>query len=73
MLNDYREINMQIAANYSVPYIDVRSALQKAIPSWWLWNMGAVTIDGEHLNSQGVDIVSALFADVIQKWLVDNY
>jgi hypothetical protein len=70
MLNDYRDINKKICANYNITYIDVRGALLSAIPSWWVWSMGYVTIDGEHLNSQGVEIVSQLFANVIDDWLV---
>ena len=69
MLNEYRSINQDVCASYDIPYIDVRGALLKAIPLWWPWSYGWVTFDGEHLNSNGAEIVSRLFADVINDWL----
>lgn len=36
MLNSYREINKEIAAQYDCPYIDMRQAFLDAIPSYRL-------------------------------------
>jgi hypothetical protein len=36
MLNAYREINKEIAAQYDCPYIDMRQAFLDAIPSYRL-------------------------------------
>ena len=36
MLNSYREINKEIAAQYDLPYIDMRQAFLDAIPSYRL-------------------------------------
>ena len=43
MLDDYCQIDRTIAANYRVPYLDIRGSLQRAIPWWRLWYAGYVT------------------------------
>ena len=71
MLNDYREINRVVAGKYDIPYIDVREAFLRAIPSSQWWYCGFVTVDGEHLNERGTTIVSLLFAETIKNWFLE--
>jgi hypothetical protein len=58
MLNDYREMNKQIALAYNITYLDLRTALQQAVPYWlWIFGRWFTTVDGEHLNAKGTVFV----------------
>ena len=54
MLDAYRVLTKAVAANVSVPYIDMRAAFLADIPAWWLLPSGWVTVDGEHPNGASV-------------------
>ena len=59
-------INLTRTAALSVPgvqYIDIRTEFQNAIPWWWKFYGGWVTIEGEHPNDRGAWIEAKLFAD----------
>lgn len=63
---------MTRTAALSVPgvqYIDIRNRFLEAIPSWWDFRGGWVTVDGEHPNERGTWIEAKLFADQLNLWL----
>lgn len=69
MLEDYREMNRNIAAQWNLPYIDVRHELIKTLPWFWGYTQWYTTVDGEHLNARGVRHVSEMFADALLQWM----
>lgn len=68
MLDVYQAINVKVTNDYNITYIDVRTALQNAIPYYWIFNSGYVTKDGEHFNDRGTLVVAQLFATTIDNW-----
>ena len=68
MLDAYRTLTRNAAQEAGVPYIDMRAAFLKAIPNWWLFYAGIVTVDGEHPNDKGASIEAKLFANQINAW-----
>ena len=71
-LNSYSEVNQRIAYDHNITFLDIRSALQQAIPVTQLSYAWCVTIDGEHENIAGTDIVANLFAKTIRGWLEER-
>ena len=69
MLNDYRAMNRVVCDFFDVPYMDIRQKFLDAIPSWYLFSYGYLTIDGEHENERGSNIVADSFADALRPWL----
>lgn len=67
MLDAYRDINKQVAADYNVDYIDLRTSLQNVIPFYWTWYKFWVTKDGEHLNYRGSIILSNMISEALDK------
>ena len=72
MLNDYASMNQEIAAEYDIPFIDVRKAFTDAIPFHQLYYKGCVTYDGEHLNARGMKIVAKLIVSTLSQWLTKS-
>ena len=75
MLDDYREINRNVASAYNVPYVDIRQAFLDAIPHWHIYYKNYLTTDGEHENEAGTNIIAsmfAMFASALAKWLETN-
>ena len=66
MLDDYRTMNKAVAAAFN---IDIRQAFLDAIPSIWLLHAGYVTVDGEHENERGTQIVADKLAAALLPWL----
>ena len=69
VLNQYREINRNISETFHIEYIDLRGALQAALPSSWLLARWFVTSDGEHENERGARILAREFGKVLNAWL----
>ena len=69
ILNEYCTMNRETAESYGVPYINLRQALMDYIPCTQLSYAWCVTLEGEHLNKQGVKIQAQLFADTLGTWL----
>ena len=70
MLNDYREMNEEIAQEFNVPYIDIRKAfLDVLATTTWPYNNGCITQDGEHPNENGAVVEANLFSAMINVWL----
>ena len=73
MLEDYKKMNMQVSAAFGVEYVDVRTAFLNEIPSYWFFiPYGIVTVDGEHENSHGTDILVDLFTQALDRYLKSN-
>ena len=68
ILNQYCAMNRAAAAEFSVPYVDLRRALMDYIPCTQLAYAWCVTLEGEHLNSRGVAIQARMFADTLRPW-----
>ena len=68
----YRAILQAIAAQFRIPFIDLREPFLAGIYPWRLVYKGCVTRDGEHANQYGTDIMSRLFAQVILQWMYDD-
>lgn len=64
MLESYKAINIQVCNEFGVDYIDLRSRFLDAEAN----NNSTVTVDGEHLNDNGVSIVAEEFSKYILKW-----
>ena len=62
-LEDYRSILMQIAAESHVSYIDIRTP--------FLSSERNPTLDGEHPNALGAEIISQLFAKRLNEWILE--
>lgn len=68
MLDDYRELNRQTAAQFNVTYLDVRHNMIESLAWYWQYMAWYLTVDGEHLNARGVRHVSKIFGDEINRW-----
>ncbi len=56
VLADLRDINIAVAQQYQVTYIDMNHALHSVSVPWWaLYNMWC-TLDGEHYNDLGASV-----------------
>ena len=70
MLNDYREMNEEIARELNVPYLDIRKAFLDVLATTsWKFNNGCITQDGEHPNENGAVVEANLFSAMINNWL----
>jgi hypothetical protein len=63
MLDDFCGINKDVCKKYKCEYLNIRADLLKADKSGQI-----VTIDGEHLNEQGAEILGKVFATAIDHW-----
>ena len=68
----YRAILQAIAAQFHIPFVDLREPFLAGIYPWRLVYKGCVTRDGEHANQYGTNIMSRLFAQVILQWIYDD-
>lgn len=69
MLNQYREMNEEVCADWNVPYINVRHEFLKDLPWYWGFNQWYLTREGEHENARGTRHVARLFGTALQGWL----
>ena len=70
MLNDYREINRNISSLYNITYVDIRQAFLERTPKHNLIYKHYLTVDGEHENEAGTDLVAFLFSQILNDWLL---
>jgi hypothetical protein len=68
LLNAYQEINQRIGKELSIPYMNIRKGFQELIPSYWSFALGIVTIDGEHPNYFGTQVIAKYFSTQFMKW-----
>ena len=69
MLNDYRDMNKKVSADFKLQHIDMRQAFLDDCPDKWIQDGGFDTTDGEHPNDRGTTIEAGLFAKQVQEWL----
>jgi hypothetical protein len=66
VLSQFRQLNIEAAQRFRLPYIDMRSALQSVSVSWWglyrLW----CTQDGEHYSELGASIEADNFVQFLR-------
>lgn len=88
-LENYRLVTEEIATQIGAIYVDGRAALLSAIVdagycdsnAYPVCNQqgantcgnGVVTVDGEHLNNNGAQIMAKLYADRLNAWFSPNY
>ena len=68
MLNDYRDMTRMICLEYKVNFMDMRKLALAAIPFYWVYYKGYLTVDGEHENDRGTALVAKEFSRVIKMW-----
>ena len=69
MLDDYREINMDVAKHYGVKYVDLRKSYKDKLPDNCNENSGKLTLDGEHPNNNGAELTAKGFGDALKKYM----
>lgn len=69
MLNDYRDINKKIAAEYNISYLDIRKNYLEFIPSYRFFYKYCLTVDGEHENENGLGIIAKNIANILFEWI----
>ena len=72
LLNHYREINQNVSLENGVIYLDIRKAFLDFIPSAWIFSMGFCTLDGEHPNERGSQIIAEQFGLAINLFLSEE-
>jgi hypothetical protein len=82
MLDEYRGLNEAVVQEFStmndgglkrVEYLDLRSIFLEAIPRpWWVLDRWYVTIDGEHVNRFGTELIVSHVARRIDSWLTHS-
>lgn len=65
----YREINRNITSFYNITYIETRESFQSQLPENWDQPTGYLTLDGEHHNQRGAEIILNLFTRAVSNWL----
>jgi hypothetical protein len=65
MIKDIRELNLQNAVRYNATYIDMFSAIKSVSVPWWLLYSSYATVDGEHYNQLGTEILSETFVQAL--------
>ena len=70
MMDDYVEINRQMAHSLNVSYINLRAAYKELLPAYRMAYDGCYTIDGEHPNSNGAQVTAKLLSQQLLVWLV---
>ena len=69
VFDEYRDLNRQVASEFGVDYIDVRTELTNAVPFYWSFYKWWISIDGEHFNYRGTIIVVDLLVEKLYGWL----
>jgi hypothetical protein len=69
ILNQYTEMNRELAEEFNIPFMDIRKALLDKIPWCQLSYAWCVTLEGEHHNERGTRIIAKIFADTLKSWL----
>lgn len=67
MYDDYVSINRNISSDLDIQYLNTRKAFFDNLPSDWQNSLGYLTIDGEHHNAKGAQIVQDMFIDALTK------
>ena len=70
--DQYRDINIGIAAAFSIPYLDIRQRFLDHIPKKRLGFRNCLTDDGEHENERGTYIVAKMFAETLLFFLQNH-
>ena len=63
-LEDYKSILIQIAVESHVSYIDIRTPFLNSDRN--------PTLDGEHPNALGSEIITQLFVKRLNEWIIDG-
>ena len=69
IMRRYTGINLDVAAEFGIPFINIRQAFLDYVPWYQLCYAWCVTYDGEHENERGTKIVAKLFASTINDML----
>ena len=69
LLDLYRDINRNVTQENGLLYMDIRRALQEVIPSAWILSRWFCTLDGEHPNERGTQIIAQQFGMAINLFL----
>ena len=67
--DQYRDVNIGIAAAFTIPYLDIRQRFLDHIPKKRLGFRNCLTDDGEHENERGTYIVAKSFAETLLSFI----
>ena len=71
ILDDYVIINRNAARDLNITYLETRALFWSHLPKDWDQDRGFLTLDGEHMNEAGAQLLVDLFSDLISNWLSD--
>lgn len=73
-LDEYRDMNYEIARSNGVPYIDVRDSFKMVFNNFRgrLGYSGCLTTDGNHENDVGATVVTYLLACTLLPWFMEQ-
>ena len=73
-LDQYRDINYEIAQAHQIPYLDVRASFKTVSDKFQgrLGYSGCLTTDGNHENEIGATVVAYLLARSLLPWLMEQ-
>jgi len=72
ILDDYASINRKAAQDLNITYLETRALFWSHLPKDWNQDKGFLTLDGEHHNAAGAQLIVDLFSDLITNWLSDD-
>lgn len=65
MYDAYTNINRNISAEFGLTYLETRAEFFANLPTGWNQHSGYLTVDGEHHNSRGAQLVEEMFLRAI--------
>ena len=65
MIKDIRGINLEYAVKHNATYIDMFKAIKSISVPWWILYSSYATVDGEHYNELGSQILADTFVQVL--------
>lgn len=69
IIEEYIELNAYVAAKYNCTFINMHKHFEAVIPETWVFAFFYVTMDGEHPNRYGSQIIAKVFGKHLQDWL----
>ena len=68
LLEVYLNLVINATKTYNITYIHTRDIFFSKIPPDWREHEGYLTVDGEHPNSAGKEIIRGIYESILNKW-----
>jgi len=65
MVKDIRDINLEYAVKHNATYIDMFKAIKSISVPWWILYSSYATVDGEHYNELGSQMLADTFVQAL--------